>query len=211
MLFCCTKAILRLIYETMKKIIGQVHSVHTGSNNNLGTIEEPYIEVELDGIINDPHRGYTRETWAGDKQKKGTIRRNERQWSAVSIEEIEAIETSMKIKNAINASSLGANLCFLGIPNLSALPKGSILKFPSGVELIVEEYNPPCLAMGKKIAAEHKNNENQSIDDTLFSKAGKLNRGIVGVIETTGRINQGDEVTVITYEEPAWKERLIDA
>jgi hypothetical protein len=45
----------------------------------------------------------------------------------------------------------------------------------------------------------------------LFSKAGKLNRGIVGVIETTGRINQGDEVTVITYEEPAWKERLIDA
>ena len=195
----------------MKKIIGHVHSVHTGSNNNLGTIEEAYIDIELEGIINDPHRGYTRETWVGDKQKEGTTRRNERQWSAVSIEEIETIETSMNLKNAINASSLGANLCFSGISNLSALPKGSILKFPSGVELIVEEYNPPCLAMGKKIAAEHKDNNNQSIDNTLFSKMAKLNRGIVGVIETTGRINQGDEVTVITYEEPSWKKRIIDS
>tara|TARA_B100001142_G_C14101439_1_gene565382 strand:+ start:138 stop:725 length:588 start_codon:yes stop_codon:yes gene_type:complete len=195
----------------MKKIIGHVHSVHTGSNNNLGTIEEAYIDIELEGIINDPHRGYTRETWVGDKQKEGTTRRNERQWSAVSIEEIETIETSMNLKNAINASSLGANLCFSGIPNLSALPKGSIFKFPSGVELIVEEYNPPCLAMGKKIAAEHKDNDNQSIDNTLFSKMAKLNRGIVGVIETTGRINQGDEVTVITYEEPSWKKRIIDS
>ncbi|MAD91259.1 MAG: hypothetical protein CMQ54_00795 [Gammaproteobacteria bacterium] len=195
----------------MKKIIGHVHSVHTGSNNNLGTIEEAYIDIELEGIINDPHRGYTRETWVGDKQKEGTTRRNERQWSAVSIEEIEIIETSMNLKNAINASSLGANLCFSGISNLSALPKGSILKFPSGVELIVEEYNPPCLAMGKKIAAEHKDNDNQSIDNTLFSKMAKLNRGIVGVIETTGRINQGDEVTVITYEEPSWKKRIIDS
>jgi MOSC domain-containing protein YiiM len=195
----------------MKKIIGHVHSVHTGSNNNLGTIEEAYIDIELEGIINDPHRGYTRETWVGDKQKEGTTRRNERQWSAVSIEEIEIIETSMNLKNAINASSLGANLCFSGISNLSALPKGSILKFPSGVELIVEEYNPPCLAMGKKIAAEHKDNNNQSIDNTLFSKMAKLNRGIVGVIETTGRINQGDEVTVITYEEPSWKKRIIDS
>ena len=195
----------------MKKIIGHVHSVHTGSNNNLGTIEEAYIDIELEGIINDPHRGYTRETWVGDKQKEGTTRRNERQWSAVSIEEIEIIETSMNLKNAINASSLGANLCFSGISNLSALPKGSILKFPSGVELIVEEYNPPCLAMGKKIAAEHKDNDNQSIDNTLFSKMAKLNRGIVGVIETTGRINQGDEVTVITYEEPSWRKRIIDS
>ena len=195
----------------MKKIIGHVHSVHTGSNNNLGTIEEAYIDIELEGIINDPHRGYTRETWVGDKQEKGTTRRNERQWSAVSIEEIETIETCMNLKNAINASSLGANLCFSGIPNLSALPKGSILKFPSGVELIVEEYNPPCLAMGKKIAAEHKDNDNQSIDNTLFSKMAKLNRGIVGVIETTGRINQGDEVTVITYEEPSWKKCIIDS
>ena len=135
----------------MKKIIGHVHSVHTGSNNNLGTIEEAYIDIELEGIINDPHRGYTRQTWVGDKQKEGTTRRNERQWSAVSIEEIEIIETSMNLKNAINASSLGANLCFSGISNLSALPKGTILKFPSGVELIVEEYNPPCLAMGKMV------------------------------------------------------------
>ena len=89
---------------------------------------------------------------AGDKQKKGTIRRNERQWSAVSIEEINEIESAMNLENVIDASTLGANLCLSGIANLSALPKGSLLKFSSGVELLVEEYNPPCLEMGKKLA-----------------------------------------------------------
>ena len=75
----------------MKKLNGIVHSVYTNSDNNLGKIETDSIEVMLDGIVDDPHRGYTRETWVGDKQPQGTVRRNERQWSAVSIEEINKI------------------------------------------------------------------------------------------------------------------------
>jgi len=109
-----------LVYETMIKLTAYVHSVHTGSNNNLGTIEEEVIELEFDGIVNDPHRGYTREAWAGDKQKKGTIRRNERQWSAVSIEEINEIEDAMngnicrcgtytRIKKAIKNAASSSN------------------------------------------------------------------------------------------------------
>ena len=193
-----------LVYETMIKLTAYVHSVHTGSNNNLGTIEEEVIELEFDGIVNDSHRGYTREAWAGDKQKKGTIRRNERQWSAVSVEEINEIESAMNLENAIDASTLGANLCLSGIANLSALPKGSLLKFSSGVALLVEEYNPPCLEMGKKLAELHSDRFNQPIANTTFSKAAKLNRGIVGVIEAIGKIHKGDEVTIIVYQTPSW-------
>ena len=204
MLCCCHKSMPALVCETMIKLTAHVHSVHTRSNNNLGTIEEDLIELALDGIVGDPHRGYTRVAWAGDKQKKGTIRRNERQWSAVSIEEIKEIETAMNLENTIDASTLGANLCLSGIANLSALPKGTLLQFPSGVELLVEEYNPPCMEMGKKIAELHCDRSNQPIENTTFSKAAKLNRGIVGVIETTGKINKGDEVTIIIYEPPSW-------
>ena len=193
-----------LVYETMIKLTAYVHSVHTGSNNNLGTIEEEVIELEFDGIVNDSHRGYTREAWTGDKQKKGTIRRNERQWSAVSVEEINEIESAMNLENAIDASTLGANLCLSGIANMSALPKGSLLKFSSGVTLLVEEYNPPCLEMGKKLAELHSDRFNQPIANTAFSKAAKLNRGIVGVIEAIGKIHKGDEVTIIVYQTPSW-------
>ena len=193
-----------LVYETMIKLTAYVHSVHTGSNNNLGTIEEEVIELEFDGIVNDSHRGYTREAWTGDKQKKGTIRRNERQWSAVSVEEINEIESAMNLENAIDASTLGANLCLSGIANMSALPKGSLLKFSSGVTLLVEEYNPPCLEMGKKLAELHSDRFNQPIANTTFSKAAKLKRGIVGVIEAIGKIHKGDEVTIIVYQTPSW-------
>tara|TARA_B110001454_G_scaffold27398_1_gene26784 strand:+ start:3548 stop:4153 length:606 start_codon:yes stop_codon:yes gene_type:complete len=193
-----------LVYETMIKLTAYVHSVHTGSNNNLGTIEEEVIELEFDGIVNDSHRGYTREAWTGDKQKKGTIRRNERQWSAVSLEEINEIESAMNLENAIDASTLGANLCLSGIANMSALPKGSLLKFSSGVALLVEEYNPPCLEMGKKLAELHSDRFNQPIANTTFSKAAKLKRGIVGVIEAIGKIHKGDEVTIIVYQTPSW-------
>ena len=193
-----------LVYETMIKLTAYVHSVHTGSNNNLGTIEEEVIELEFDGIVDDSHRGYTREAWTGDKQKKGTIRRNERQWSAVSVEEINEIESAMNLENAIDASTLGANLCLSGIANMSALPKGSLLKFSSGVALLVEEYNPPCLEMGKKLAELHSDRFNQPIANTTFSKAAKLKRGIVGVIEAIGKIHKGDEVTIIVYQTPSW-------
>ena len=72
----------------MKKITGTVVSVHSGSNADLSKESHESITAELDGFIGVRHKSWTRETWAGDKQEKGTIRRNERQWSAVSVEEL---------------------------------------------------------------------------------------------------------------------------
>ena len=108
------------------------------------------IKAELDGLTGDRHRSFERESWgAGYKQPEGTRRRNERQWSAVSIEELAEITTAMDLKEPLLAATLGANLCLEGIPNLSRLPKGTILKFPSGAELMVEEYNHPAWIWAK--------------------------------------------------------------
>ena len=194
----------------MTKLSARVVSVHAGSNDDMSKEEHASIEVALDGIVGDAHRSYVRKTWAGDKQPEGTLRRNERQWSAVSVEELAAIQEAMDLTNPPTATELGANLCLSGIRDLSRLPKGTVLRFPSGAELIVEEYNPPCHDMGKKLAGSHTTHSGKPLSSTAFSKAAKLTRGIVGVVEVPGLISAGDEVEVELYETPSWLLRPSD-
>ncbi len=191
----------------MQKIVAQIVSVHSGSNDDLSKEAHASIQVELDGIVGDRHRSYVRDTWKSDKQPFGTVRRNERQWSAVSVEELEAIAGEMDLQGTITAASLGANLCIKGLPELSRLPKGTLLKFPSGAELIVEEFNPPCGNMSRIQASHHQTKSGKEVSDTAFSKAAKLTRGVVGVVEAAGVINAGDEVTIVVYETPGWLAR----
>ena len=188
----------------MKTIVAKIVSVHSGDNEDLSKEERPSIQVELDGIVGDRHRSYVRDTWKGDKQPFGTVRRNERQWSAVSVEELVAISAVMNLQDTITAESVGANISLEGVPELSRLPKGTLLKFSSGAELMVEEFNPPCNDMSKKLAAMHLTEAGDSPSDTAFSKASKLTRGVVGVVEAAGTIATGEEVTIVLYETPAW-------
>ncbi len=111
----------------MTAITATVVSAHTGGSDQLSKDEQSSIIVELDGVVGDRHRSYTRETWAGDKQPKGTLRRNERQWSAVSMEELAEIGETMDLAEPLTAAAVGANLCFQGVPELSRLPTGSML------------------------------------------------------------------------------------
>ena len=163
--------------------------------------------MELDGIVGDKHRSFSRVTWAGDKQAKGTVRRNERQWSAVSLQELHEISEMMNLRAPLLPSTLGANLCLDGVADLSRLPKGTLLKFPSGAELSVEEYNPPCHDMGKRLAATQETRSGQPITTTAFSSAARITRGLVGVVEVPGNILPGDEVTIVVYEHPPWLQR----
>jgi MOSC domain-containing protein YiiM len=194
----------------MKKISGTVVAVNAGTNDDLSKSPQQSIRIELDGIVGDTHGGYVRKCWQGDKQPQGTARRNERQWSAMSVEEIADISEALDLTEALDAATLGANLCIAGVPELSRLPKGSLLKFASGAELIVEEYNPPCLGMGKQIASRYETRSGKPLADTDFSKAAKLTRGIVGVVEAVGEVHAGDTVDVEVYETPSWLRRSAD-
>jgi hypothetical protein len=48
------------------------------------------------------------------------------------------------------------------------------------------------------------------LSSTAFSKAAKLSRGLVGVVEVPGAIKAGDEVEIEIYETPAWLVRTDD-
>ena len=127
----------------MSELAGSVVSVHSGDHVDLHKEEQPEVQAQLDGFVGDKHRGYSRVAFAGDIDPVGTVRRNERQWSAVSIEELEVVAQRMDLREPLAASTLGANLCFQDIPDLSGLLRGTRLHFPSGAVLRVEECNPP--------------------------------------------------------------------
>lgn len=194
----------------MRTLTAKVFSVHAGSEEDKTKPDRRSIRFELDGIVGDKHCSFSRKTWAGDKQAHGTLRRNERQWSAVSIEELSEISDAMELRIPLMPSDLGANLCLQGVEQLSRLPKGTIFKFPSGAELCVEEYNPPCHDMGKRLAAAREGQSGDELSTTAFSNAARLTRGLVGVVEVPGDVYPGDEVTIVPYEHPPWLERSDD-
>jgi len=194
----------------MQKLTGKVVSVHTGDEDAFESQGVSAIEAELSGIRGDRHQSFERKTWPGDKQAAGTVRRNERQWSAVSIEELAEISDEMRLATPLTAAELGANLCLSGIAELSRLPKGTLLSFESGAVLMVEEYNPPCLDMGTNLAEKHRKRSGEPLAATDFSKVAKLKRGVVGVVEVPGTISEGDPVQIDVYESPAWLARSVD-
>lgn len=174
----------------------RVVSVHSGDHEDLHKDAIDSVEVDMEGFPGDGHRGFTRVAWQGDKDPEGTVRRNERQWSGVSAEELALIGERMGLARPLEASTLGANLCVVGIPNFSQLPRGTRLHFPSGAVLAIEETNPPCKEMGLQIEETYETNAGESADHTLFPKHSIGLRGVVGVVDVPGLIRAGDGVVV---------------
>ena len=194
----------------MDSIFGRIETLYLGvPGEHLVKQPRPTLQAELDGFKGDRHGSFERESWGiGDKQPAGVVRRNERQWSAVSQEELAKMSQEMDLFEPVKAGSIGVNLCISGVPNLSQLPKGTIFKFPSNAELMVEEYNPPCKGVSKKIASLHTTISGEPLKENAFSEAAKFSRGLVGVIEVAGEINEGDQFEVLIYEPPRWLSKI---
>lgn len=184
--------------------VARVVSVHVGAPGTLDKDGCARIEVALDGVVGDRHRGYSRQAGQGEKQHEGSERRNERMWSAVSLEELAEISQAMGLAEPLSASSLGANICVEGIASLSRLPRGSVLEFSSGAVLMVEEYNPPCVEMDASLARNYRSAAGAPLDKGAFSGAAKFLRGIVGVVEVAGTISSGDGIRVVPESSPRW-------
>ncbi len=186
----------------MKKLIGTLVSVHTGNNEDYSKPAQPSAQVELDGFVGDKHRGFERIAASYDPDPTGTVRRNERQWTGVSNEELAVIRERLDLKEPLTAATLGANICVEGIPDFSRLARGSRLVFPSGAVLVIEEYNPPCADMGVQVAATHTTNSGESVAGKMFPKYAVGLRGVSGVVDVAGTIEAGDRV-VVEVNEPS--------
>jgi hypothetical protein len=184
----------------VKKLVGTLVSVHTG--NNTGDTEDyskaaqPSAKVELDGFVGDRHRGYERVAASYDLDPTGTVRRNERQWTGVSIEELAIIGERLDLKEPLMAATLGANICVEGIPDFSRLARGSRLVFPSGAVLMIEECNSPCTDIAGQIVAAHTTRSGEPVAGKMFPRYALGLRGVNGVVDVAGTIEAGDRVTI---------------
>lgn len=148
----------------------------------------PAAVVTEYGFAGDRHAGplWVRRTGPG----KGTEVFNERQWSAVSEEEVRVLSQRLAIDLPVGA--LGENLRLSGIPGLSKLPCGAMLRFGSGVVLGVSGENLPCRRMASFLARRSGEEE----VERLFIKLATGLRGVVGWVEAPGILSEGDVATI---------------
>jgi len=184
-------------------LVGRIVSVHSGNNEDLSKEARESLTAEIGGFVGDKHQGFSRKAWDGEWEPAGTLRRNERQWSGVSVEELTYISEHLALTKPLSPDTVGANLCVEGISEFSLLPKGSKLVFPSGAVLLVEEYNPPCVEMGAQIVAKHSTHSGKSLTPAAWVQLAAGRRGVIGVVDVPGTIKPGDEVEVRVYQQPA--------
>src|SRR5262249_47852176 len=97
------------------------------------------IELTLEGIVGDVNYGFTRPAARRDRgNPSGTPVRNWRQWSAVSLEELQAVAQQMGL-SALDPCLLSANITFSGVKDFTRLPRGTQISFAGGAILTVEE------------------------------------------------------------------------
>lgn len=161
----------------------------------------PSAIVDLGGIPGDRHHGIT--TRAGHGQKKyppGSEVRNRRQLTGVSVEELAEVAARLGIPG-VRPEWLGANLLLKGLPDLSHLPPGSVLLFPSGAGLVCEGRNDPCIHPGEEI----ERSTGKKGLAVRFVKAASHRRGILLTVERAGLIETGARVTLKVPERTLWR------
>jgi len=157
----------------------------------------PAIELDHTGPVGDKHAGMVAKSDARQVQfyKRGTPIRNNRQWSAVSVEELATIQTQMAYPE-VRPEWVGANLLVSGIPHFTQLPPMSLLVIrpdgPGKVVLVVHDENLPCVGPNKAIQAHY-----DFVPAQTFMKAGMGRRGLVGWVEKAGPVAVGDPVQVL--------------
>ncbi|WP_160725191.1 MOSC domain-containing protein [Bacillus sp. USDA818B3_A] len=161
----------------------------------------PETLLEFGGIRGDRHFGLTSK--ADSRQPmypRGTEILNRRQITIVSEEELSQIASELGVEKVL-PEWLGANLLVKGFPELTKLPLGSRILFPSGAGLICMGENMPCTLPGEEIQKQY---ETHSKLATRFVKAGFKRRGVVCAVERPGTINETDEVQILinNYSNP---------
>ena len=153
--------------------------------------------LEFGGICGDRHFGITSK--ADSRQPmypRGTEILNRRQITIVSVEELDRIAEELGVESIL-PEWLGANVLVKGFPELTKLPMGSRILFPSGAGLICMGENQPCTLPGDEIQKHYEDHEKLS---SRFVRAGYKRRGIVCAVERPGIIHENDEIQVLVND-----------
>ena len=186
----------------MKEQKATLISVSIGTGDDMAKHVREGVMADLEGFVDDKHRGFSRVCYEGDTEPAGTVRRNNRQWSGMSQEEVREIEEALNLDQRLLPGDFGVNIFVEGIKDFSKLPKGSKLVFPSGAVLVVEDFNPPCTHIADKIVSLYRTRSGTPLTRRQFLIEAKRKRGVVGVVDVPGKICSGDLIDVKRYKSP---------
>ncbi|HLC66144.1 MAG TPA: molybdenum cofactor sulfurase [Candidatus Nanoarchaeia archaeon] len=164
------------------------------------------LAFDLEGAIGDRHHGLS--TVSGGRfstlYARDTTVRNNRQWSAISPEEIQNIAAGLEVSE-LTPQLLGINLLVEGLGSVSQLPPMTYLIFspeqgdfrpqrPDDVTLIVYGEALPCRIAGKALVEPYQRQDLES----AFPKAAMGKRGTTGWVEKGGIVQPGHAVYALT-------------
>jgi hypothetical protein len=192
----------------MSRQVGVVSGTYSstdliGGPGSFVTHSVSELALDMGGIPGDRHAGLTRRSNAREPWlARGTVLRNDRQLSVLSVEELALIAAALGIA-AATPELVGANLLVEGVGDLSRIAPGSHLaiggawggqsQFDGSALLRVEAYNKPCRGPGRTLAAAF----GQPELEFAFVKAAASLRGLVLSVALPGVIRAGDAVVVL--------------
>ncbi|MCB2135826.1 MAG: MOSC domain-containing protein [Rhodobacteraceae bacterium] len=182
---------------------------HVGTIRWLGRVEDraaslgsaPLTEVQatFGGVAGEAHGGLTRPSCVRVKAQypEGTEIRNVRQFTILSVEDLDAIATEMGVE-ALDPAWLGASMVIAGIGDFSHVPPSSRLQGESGATLVVDMQNRPCTLPARLIE--------EAIPGAgkRFKPAAVGRRGVTAWVEREGRFGLGDAIRLHVPDQRPW-------
>ena len=180
---------------------GKVETVLVGqAAQSLVTTRQPEIALNFEGVVGDKHAGFTRRADGRVPHfPRGTVIRNERQVTLVSVEELAEVAAALNVPEVL-PEWLGANVLVGGLPRFTLLPIGTRLFFERGAVLVVSGENEPCTGPGHVLKAQFPELRSAS----QFPKAALHKRGVVAVVELPGTLAAGEGLRAELPSQPVY-------
>ncbi|AQS46966.1 MULTISPECIES: MOSC domain-containing protein [Thioclava] len=158
------------------------------------------IEFTFDGPVGELHGGRTRPSCSRvtDQHPKGTEIANVRQLTILSAEELAETAFAMGVPE-IDPSWVGATIVLRGLPDLTHIPPSARLQNETGLTLVVDMENRPCVLPGRVIE-EHYPDKGKR-----YKPAAHGRRGVTAWVERPGRLVVGETLRLHIPDQRAWE------
>ncbi len=166
----------------------------------LRSVAQDTLTLTYAGAQGEAHSGLTRPSCARVKSQwpQGTEIRNVRQLSVLSQEELDEIAQDCGM-SALDPQLLGCSMIVRGISDFTHVPPSSRLQGPSGVTLVIDMENRPCVLPAREIEMDHPTHGKP------FKAAATGKRGVTAWVEHEGELRVGDTLRLHVPDQRAWR------
>ena len=165
----------------------------------LDSVAQDRINARFDGPEGEFHGGINRPSCSRvlHLHPRDTTIRNVRQFSILSVEELNQIAERMGV-DALRPEWLGATMLVEGLPDFTHVPPSSRLQAPDGTTLVIDMENRPC-TLPARVIEDHLPGMGKR-----FKPAAEGRRGVTAWVEREGVLSVGDVLRLAIPDQRIW-------